>query len=267
MKKWAALVLLLGVFVISGCGTGNEQKGVGKNDLAEVQPQAVAYVKGYVQKPGTYTVAPGTAVAEIVRLAGGLLPEADAGKVDQAAGVYGVVELYIPRQGEVPPPTLRDGGNGEQIKPTSGYERPQQRAKPPAAAPVYRPALSISGQEQHMLDLINRERASRGIAPLSPDPLLSRAARAKSQDMLENNYFAHESPRYGVPSAMLAAFGVTYHYAGENIAIDANVESGHKNLMGSPGHRQAILNPKFTRVGIGVVQSPQGLIISQEFAD
>ncbi len=41
----------------------------------------------------------------------------------------------------------------------------------------------------------------------------------KSQDMIDNNYFSHNSPTYGSPFDMLKKFGISYKTAGENIAM------------------------------------------------
>ncbi|NHM26783.1 hypothetical protein G7K71_07270 [Desulfofundulus sp. TPOSR] len=66
---------------------------------------------------------------------------------------------------------------------------------------------------------------------------------------------------------MLRAAGVSYRLMGENIAGNATVERAHYALMQSQGHRANILNPNFTRVGVGVASgSPYGLIITELFA-
>jgi uncharacterized protein YkwD len=64
----------------------------------------------------------------------------------------------------------------------------------------------------------------------------------------------------------MKAQGITYRYAGENLAGADTVERAHTNLMNSAGHRANILNPNFTKIGVGVVHGgPYGLMISQEF--
>jgi len=263
-----AIVLAL-VLTVAGCSL-DKQRDSGRQQ-EEVKAQAVVYLKGYVQRPGTYFVAPRTELGEVIKLAGGLLPEADAAKVDLQAPVIGVMEINIPGLQETSVPAA---GRSETAPPLPNYAplspapvdpRPAVKPAPPVA--VYRIGTVMSAQEQQLVDLVNRERSSRGIAPLTVDGQLTRVARLKSQDMVDNNYFAHESPKYGTPSAMISNQGITYHYVGENIAIDGSVESAHKNLMGSPGHRQGILNNKFAHVGIGIVQGPYGLVITQHFTD
>ncbi|SJZ74996.1 CAP domain-containing protein [Selenihalanaerobacter shriftii] len=122
--------------------------------------------------------------------------------------------------------------------------------------------------EQKMLNLLNQERTKRGLQPLQADLELVKVARAKSQDMIENNYFAHQSPTYGSPFDMMQALNINYTFAGENIAGASTVEQAHQALMNSEGHRENILRPRFTHVGIGIIDGgPYGIMFSQEFID
>ena len=79
-----------------------------------------------------------------------------------------------------------------------------------------------------------------GLAPLQVDMELVRLARLKSQDMIEHNYFSHQSPTYGSPFDMMRAAGITYRLAGENLAGAPTVERAHTSLMNSSGHRANI---------------------------
>lgn len=125
---------------------------------------------------------------------------------------------------------------------------------------------SITAEEQQMVNLVNQERKSRGLAALTVDSKLVKVARMKSQDMINKNYFGHQSPTYGSPFDMMKAQGITYRYAGENLAGAQTVQQAHTNLMNSTGHRANILNTNYTKIGIGVVRGgPYGLMISQEF--
>ncbi len=65
-----------------------------------------AYLLGAVQAPGVYALTDGARVSDLVRAAGGLLPDADAARVDLAARVADGQEIYVPRVGEVVPPDL-----------------------------------------------------------------------------------------------------------------------------------------------------------------
>lgn len=111
---------------------------------------------------------------------------------------------------------------------------------------------SESEFEQEVLRLTNEVRAENGLEPVEADSSLQSVADAKSQDMIENDYFAHESPTYGSPFEMMQEFGVSYDGAGENIAAGQNTPQDVVDAwMDSPGHRDNILNPDFTHIAIG----------------
>lgn len=115
------------------------------------------------------------------------------------------------------------------------------------------PADNLSYEEQVVV-LVNQERAKNGLKPLTMNLKLSNVARAKSQDMLDNKYFAHNSPTYGSPFDMMKSFGITYRTAGENIAMGYRTpEAVMQGWMNSAGHRANILNGSFTEIGVGYV--------------
>ena len=119
---------------------------------------------------------------------------------------------------------------------------------------------SLSVQEQTAGNLLNSDRARYGLAPLVIDPELCRIARIKSQDMLNNQYFAHTSPTYGDVRSMLRQFGYAYTAAGENIAHHATVEKAQAAFLSSPGHRKNILSSAYTRVGLGAAVDVKGYV-------
>lgn len=117
-----------------------------------------------------------------------------------------------------------------------------------------------------MVTLVNAERAKAGLAPLSVDPVLTYLAELKSADIAKLGYFDHQSPTYGSPFDMMKKAGVTYTYAGENLAEASSLELAHDSLMRSPGHRANILRPQFAHIGVGVVRGgPYGYVFTQLF--
>lgn len=118
-----------------------------------------------------------------------------------------------------------------------------------------------------MIDLVNQERAKAGAAPLKVDMRLVESARAKSQDMIDNNYFAHTSPTLGQFYQIIRQkTGSTYSYLGENLAGAPSVKTAHNSLMNSSGHRKNILNPNYTHIGIGIKKGgPYGMMFTQHF--
>jgi uncharacterized protein YkwD len=122
--------------------------------------------------------------------------------------------------------------------------------------------------EAEMLQMINEERQKHGLKPLQADVEMRQIARAHSQDMFAQGYFAHDSPDGKDPFDRMRAANIHFETAGENLALAQTVEIAHVNLMNSPGHRANILNPSFGRVGIGILDGGfYGLMISQEFRD
>ena len=127
---------------------------------------------------------------------------------------------------------------------------------------------SLSAQERSAGNLLNSDRAAYGLAPLTLDPELCRIARIKSEDMRDNQYFAHTSPTYGDVRDMLKHFGYAYRAAGENIAHHATVEKSQAALISSPGHRRNILSQVYTKVGVGVALDKNGYVyLTQIFSN
>ncbi|MFZ3171198.1 MAG: CAP domain-containing protein [Carboxydocellales bacterium] len=128
----------------------------------------------------------------------------------------------------------------------------------PVPAPAPAPGYTISQFELKVVDLVNIERGKAGLKPLVGDPLLGKGARAKSQDMADQGYFAHNSPKYGTPFEMMKSFGISYMTAGENIAAGQSTpEAVVAGWMNSPGHRANILNGNFGKIGVGYVSANQ----------
>ncbi|MCY6353656.1 CAP domain-containing protein [Clostridium sp. ZS2-4] len=122
------------------------------------------------------------------------------------------------------------------------------------------PDLSeVKRLENEVLRLVNVERGKQGLKPLKANWQLSRVARYKSQDMIDKNYFSHTSPVYGSPFNMIKNFGINYRRAGENIAYGQRTPAEvMKAWMNSPGHRQNILNPNYSQIGVGAAKAKNG---------
>ncbi|MFC4775538.1 CAP domain-containing protein [Paenibacillus sp. GCM10023252] len=132
---------------------------------------------------------------------------------------------------------------------------PKPTPKPtpsPTPAPTTPDVSKPSGFEAQVVDLVNVERAKAGLPALKSDAPLAKVALAKAKDMDTNNYFSHTSPTYGSPFDMMRQFGISYSYAGENIASGQRTpEEVMKAWMNSPGHRENIMSANFTKIGVG----------------
>ena len=118
-------------------------------------------------------------------------------------------------------------------------------------------ASKTTDPAQKVLDLIDRARADNGRIPYRVDPVLQQAAQIKLEDMMQNNYFAHESPTYGDISDLLSHLGRNIRCA-ENIARYGTIEKAHAALMTSPAHRRNILAQGFNAVGVAAAKLPSG---------
>ncbi len=120
---------------------------------------------------------------------------------------------------------------------------------------------SFSSFQKEVTRLVNVERSKRGLSQLSFNSQLSNVATLKSQDMINKNYFSHTSPTYGSPFDMMKQFNISYRAAGENIAMGQRTPAEVVNAwMNSQGHRENILNPNFTDIGVGVAKSSNGTL-------
>ena len=116
--------------------------------------------------------------------------------------------------------------------------------------------------ERKVIELCNTERQVRGIPLLKEDNDLMNLARIKSQDMIDENYFGHDSPKYGNFSSMLSSYEIKFIQAAENVAEGQNTpEEVVECWMGSNSHRSNILNAAFTNVGVGTAMDENGIII------
>ena len=107
----------------------------------------------------------------------------------------------------------------------------------------------------NMMALINQSRTEAGVEPLTADAALLTFAEAKGADMLERDYFAHDTPEGKRPWQWIDRGDYDYVYAGENLAMDfTSAEIVHDAFMKSPGHRRNILNPKYKNAGIAVLE-------------
>ncbi|HJY98348.1 MAG TPA: CvpA family protein [Patescibacteria group bacterium] len=122
--------------------------------------------------------------------------------------------------------------------------------------------------ESQIFALTNAERAKRGIPELTWYPEVVPVARAHARDMWERKYFSHYSPEGKNVGDRLTSAGISYVLAGENLALAPTVQTAHTGLMNSEGHRANILDPRFKRVGIGVIDNGMyGKMFVQVFTD
>ena len=108
------------------------------------------------------------------------------------------------------------------------------------------------------LCLLNAERAKRGLAGLAREPRLEQASQGHSRDMVERRFFEHDAPGGIEPYERMLAAGYPSNNAStaENIAWGTGTRGSPGGIveawMRSPPHREAILESRYTVVGVGV---------------
>lgn len=103
--------------------------------------------------------------------------------------------------------------------------------------------------------LTNKDRAEAGLATLTEDPTLARAAQMKADDMAAKGYFSHVDPDGNQPWVWFDKAGYDYAYAGENLAVNfSDSQDVQEAWMKSPTHHANIVKAQYTRIGIGVAQ-------------
>ena len=121
--------------------------------------------------------------------------------------------------------------------------------------------------EAQLLRLVNQDRALAGLPVLEFNEGLTQAARKHAFAMAQQRQLSHQfagEPALG--SRIAEASDLRLDQAGENVALDLNVDSAQDHLMASPPHRRNLLDPGFNVAGFAVVRSDGRLYVVQDFA-
>lgn len=125
---------------------------------------------------------------------------------------------------------------------------------PIAGAPLPEPAEEdrAAAAIEDFTVLLDAARRNAGCPSLTWDRKAAALARAHSTDMRRRRYFAHESPDGIDPFERMAAAGIPFSVAGENIAQGYRTgEELFRQWRDSPGHRRNMLDCRYTRHGLG----------------
>ena len=104
-----------------------------------------------------------------------------------------------------------------------------------------------------IIELTNKERSEANLVNLTQNEILAGAAMKKAEDILDNDYFAHTTPSGKPFYAWVHEAGYVYKSAGENLAISFIKSEDVVNAwMSSPLHKENLLDPQFTEIGVAV---------------
>lgn len=121
--------------------------------------------------------------------------------------------------------------------------------------------------EDEILKLVNEFRAKGGdcglrgkfkaTGPVTLDAKLRCAARVHSKDMGDKNYFEHMNKEGESPFVRIKKAGFQGRTSGENIAAgNVTAQATMDQWIKSDGHCANMMNPKFTKLGVGYYPKP-----------
>lgn len=174
---------------------------------------------------------------------------------------------YTPRRTPSKSPTTTKSVTPKPTRSTTAPSRSSSRTPQPSTSTPTRSATPtptrtttktskpVGGSgpaEAQVLDLTNQERAKAGCGPLRTNKALTQAAEEHAADMVDQHYFAHDSLDGRSPFDRMKAAGFRGGAMAENIAVGYTTAAAVvQGWMNSEGHRENILNCKYTMIGIG----------------
>jgi uncharacterized protein YkwD len=130
----------------------------------------------------------------------------------------------------------------------------------------------MSGREwafaYDVLARTNAERQARGLAPVEWSAPAAEAAYLHSVDMASRGYFDHASPEGRTVANRLQDQGVLWLWVGENLSRGSgrcDPRGVMEAWLDSPTHRDTLLHPLWSHLGVGVHFGPGGPYWTQVF--
>jgi uncharacterized protein YkwD len=124
-------------------------------------------------------------------------------------------------------------------------------------------ARSMNASQQRVVNDINYSRRAKGKRSLRTNGLMNQRAQNWARHLVSCQCLQHRSGPYGAPSGWCAA--------AENVGRSGNggrLGALHAAFMRSSGHRQNILNSRWTTLGVGVARDGSGeYFVVHAFAD
>jgi uncharacterized protein YkwD len=122
-------------------------------------------------------------------------------------------------------------------------------------------AATVNAEEAHLISFLNADRSALGLVPVRVDARLMAMARARSTDMIVNDYFSHTQPDGRNVFDILNASGITWYGAGEIIAwnnypMDVSASTANHQWLDSPDHLAIVISNNYNYVGVGLAVDP-----------
>ena len=155
-----------------------------------------------------------------------------------------------------------DGEARRVILKTAGYVEPEPSVDtPPSEQPSFTPVIDDAPAyinknnaelAAKLIELINAKRSDYGLDVLTADDNINQVALAHSEDMADFDYLDHTSPTGHTYYDRLDMAGIYYISAAETLASGfLTAEDVAESWIRSPAHKEIILSPSFTHIGVG----------------
>ena len=120
-----------------------------------------------------------------------------------------------------------------------------------------------TAMELEVFRLLNEERQSKGLAPLTLNTAAHAAAEERAQEASVHR--SHTRPDGRLWYTILDEFGISYWTAGENLAMGYTTgEALHNGWKNSPGHYANMMHEDVTSVAIAVFYNEKGVPYATE---
>ena len=166
--------------------------------------------------------------------------------------------------------TVQQTPSETRVTPPAPAEPTPTPEPPTAEPPVPDPVQLLAEVEDRVFALANEARTAEGLAPLERMAGLDDVARGWSTTLATEGRELGHNPDYSrqIPQGWSVA-GENVAWMGETRVVPAAEVAGpvHQGWMDSPGHRENLLGPEYTHLGVGVAFSPEhGYYLTQNFA-
>lgn len=226
--------------------------------LSQRRVQLEAFARTYPSPPPPRelcgTLEPGLGAPEVV-------VTRPNGKVDRVAitkvsGSRFCARVPLPTQGRHTVEVLARGPNGPEVAALFFTQVGAPEAIASADADADEEPSGVELSRVRVVERINALRREHGLQPVTLDPEVTKVAQAYSDQMAKERFFAHVAPDGTSVGKRLRQAGYAYRGAGENLGLAKGPLAAHAGIEHSPGHRKNLLEPAWSRVGIGIATRP-----------
>ncbi len=159
-------------------------------------------------------------------------------------------KLYTPKSNDVNKLSRKELAAGK--LPEGTYD------KAPVGAFQHRNYSRVRLDPNEAARLINNYRKTKGLAPVSIDPLLTETAKRHSSDLAKHDRISHYGSDGSNPWDRVERSGYKPQLAAENVGTgQLTIKEVMQGWKDSPGHNKNLLLPDVKHIGVALVYDPK----------